>query len=222
MTLSWACVGMQCGMVGGERKKKNAHGNNKGGGLLASLGLEGKLLNGPYDKEKGLNGRGGGRRRHKQQHKEASKKEEVNDDVDLLEDLDTMHNIFGQPGDWRHRRATTTEEDQDSMFNMEERRELYPTDSFPQQYTYEAKLYIEINQDVIDTNGGEGEAFEYVNALITAASATFEEEVDTHCKLQFLFFFWVFYTVAPMISMSSCPPLFSHVSSLPHSGGCHH
>jgi hypothetical protein len=98
----------------------------------------------------------------------------VNEEVDLLVDLDSIHNIFGQPGDWR-RRATTTDQ-----------RELYPTDSFPQAYTYEAKLYIEINQAVIDTNNGnQSEAFDYVNALITAASATFEEEVDTHCTFNF-------------------------------------
>jgi hypothetical protein len=41
-------------------KKKN----DKGGGLLASLGLGEKVVNGPYGKDKGLNGRGGGRRSH--------------------------------------------------------------------------------------------------------------------------------------------------------------
>ena len=64
----------------------------------------------------------------------------------------------------------------------ERRRELYPTDTFSQKWSYEARLYVEIDSILVANNGGLTQAAEYVNALITAISAMYEEEVDTHCK----------------------------------------
>ena len=89
-----------------------------------------------------------------------------------------IHNIFSDKGDWRHRTRhlrhhSTTEE---------RRRELYPTDAFPNKWSYEARLYVEIDSILVANNGGLTQATTYVNALMTAISAMYEEEVDTHCK----------------------------------------
>ena len=126
--------------------------------------------------KKGLKNKGrGGERNHRGGYKHDHYGDKMNIfSDDGLDDTDsTIHNLYADAGDWRTRRRT--------------RRELYPTDLFPQLYTYEAKLYLEIDQTVIDSNGGNlTKAIEYINALVTASSAIFEEEVDTHCKLYYL------------------------------------
>ena len=101
---------------------------------------------------------------------------------DELDNTDStiIHNLYADAGDWRTRHRLTTATSKEDT----DQRELYPTDSFPKTYTYEAKLYIEIDQVVIDNNGGNlTKAIEYINALVTASSAIYEKEVDTHCEL---------------------------------------
>ena len=69
------------------------------------------------------------------------------------------------------------------------RRRLYATDSFPQLYTYQVDLYIEIDDALVENNGNSIDlAHQYVNAIVTAASSVFEREIDTHRKF-FLFLF---------------------------------
>ena len=61
-----------------------------------------------------------------------------------------------------------------------DRRELYPTDRFPQLYSYEVDLYIEVDKVLFANQGSDGgRTIAYVNALVTAASAIFEREIDT-------------------------------------------
>jgi hypothetical protein len=63
-------------------------------------------------------------------------------------------------------------------------RELYPTDSFPQLYTYQVDLYIEIDDKLVEYNGDDlTTALAYVNALVSATSAIYEYEVDTHLNV---------------------------------------
>lgn len=64
--------------------------------------------------------------------------------------------------------------------NYDHERKLYATDAFPQMYTYQVDMYIEIDEQVIMNNGGMDNAIQYVNAVITAASAVYEREIDTH------------------------------------------
>ena len=71
-----------------------------------------------------------------------------------------------------------------AIFGTRRRRSLYPTDKFPQLYSYEVDLFIQIDQELVDQNNGNfSMAVAYVNALVTAASVIYEEEVDTHCEL---------------------------------------
>ena len=66
----------------------------------------------------------------------------------------------------------------------ERRRALYPTDTFPQKYSYQVDFYIEIDLALVVNHGGTVNdmtgAIDYVNALVTATSAIYEREVDTH------------------------------------------
>ena len=120
------------------------------------------------------------------------------DELDFEDTESIIHNLYADAGDWRTRHRRT-------------RRELYPTDSFPKIYTYEAKLYIEIDQTVIDSNGGNlTKAIEYINALVTASSAIFEEEVDTHCELLLVLACTVFIIQSsPHVFFFLCPCLCS-------------
>ena len=60
------------------------------------------------------------------------------------------------------------------------RRALYPTDNFPQLYSYVVDFFIEIDHVLVTNNGGQEGAIEYVNGLVSAASAIYEREIDTH------------------------------------------
>ena len=165
----------------GSRDKKR--GENKFNvNELPSFSVDKSRGGGGRIKKKGLkNNVRGERRNHRGSHRHGHH-EDTNIFSDGLDfdstDSTIIHNLYADAGDWRHRRATAT------STKHTDHRELYPTDSFPKIYTYEAKLYIEIDQAVIDSNGGNlTMAIEYINALVTASSAIFEEEVDTHCKL---------------------------------------
>ena len=43
-------------------------------------------------------------------------------------------------------------------------------------------IYIEIDNSLVTNNGGMIGAINYVNAIVTAASAIYEREIDTHCE----------------------------------------
>ncbi len=63
---------------------------------------------------------------------------------------------------------------------------MYPTDNFPDTYSYQVDFYIEIDLALVVHHGGSAidmtGAIDYINALVTAASAIYEREVDTHCE----------------------------------------
>ncbi|KAL3803899.1 hypothetical protein HJC23_004061 [Cyclotella cryptica] len=68
---------------------------------------------------------------------------------------------------------------------LRSRRRLYATDTFPNKWSYQVDLYIEIDGDLVsnhDPNDAVNmpNTIAYVNALITAASSVYEQEVDTH------------------------------------------
>ncbi len=67
-------------------------------------------------------------------------------------------------------------------------RKLYATDSFPQLYTYQVDLYIEIDNVLVDNNGDLATATQYINAIISTASSVYEKEIDTHCEFIPTFF----------------------------------
>ena len=54
------------------------------------------------------------------------------------------------------------------------------TDTYPQAYSYQVNLYIEIDQAFIDNHGSFEDALDYINILVAGASAIFESEIDTH------------------------------------------
>eukprot|EP00804_Cyclotella_cryptica_P019495 CCRYP_006643-RH/>CCRYP_006643-RH protein AED:0.26 eAED:0.26 QI:170/1/0.9/1/0.77/0.9/10/0/645 len=68
---------------------------------------------------------------------------------------------------------------------LRNRRRLYATDTFPNKWSYQVDLYIEIDGGLVlkhDPNDAVNmpNTIAYVNALITAASSVYEKEVDTH------------------------------------------
>ncbi|KAL7517715.1 hypothetical protein ACHAWX_002611 [Stephanocyclus meneghinianus] len=68
---------------------------------------------------------------------------------------------------------------------LRNRRRLYATDTFPNKWSYQVDLYIEIDGALVkkhDPNDAVNmpNTIAYVNALITAASSIYEREVDTH------------------------------------------
>lgn len=66
------------------------------------------------------------------------------------------------------------------------KRKLYATDDFPRLYSYQADLYIEIDDVFMENNDNNiTKAVQYVNSIVTAASSIFEKEVDTHRELLF-------------------------------------
>eukprot|EP00584_Thalassiosira_punctigera_P000888 CAMPEP_0172536456 /NCGR_PEP_ID=MMETSP1067-20121228/8218_1 /TAXON_ID=265564 ORGANISM="Thalassiosira punctigera, Strain Tpunct2005C2" /NCGR_SAMPLE_ID=MMETSP1067 /ASSEMBLY_ACC=CAM_ASM_000444 /LENGTH=1048 /DNA_ID=CAMNT_0013321535 /DNA_START=304 /DNA_END=3450 /DNA_ORIENTATION=- len=67
--------------------------------------------------------------------------------------------------------------------SLGKRRALYPTDLFPQLYSYQVDFYIEIDQALVDHNVNMAGAINYVNAIVTATSAIYEKEIDTHLNV---------------------------------------
>ncbi|KAL7511561.1 hypothetical protein ACHAXN_008515 [Cyclotella atomus] len=69
--------------------------------------------------------------------------------------------------------------------NIQSHRREYATDTFPNKYSYQVDLYIEVdsamvaNRDPTDINNMP-KTIAYINALITAVSSVFEQEIDTH------------------------------------------
>ena len=60
------------------------------------------------------------------------------------------------------------------------RRALYYTDDYPKAYSYQVNLYLEIDQAFEDNHGSFQAALDYIDLLISAASAIYEKEIDTH------------------------------------------
>lgn len=60
------------------------------------------------------------------------------------------------------------------------RRALYYTDDYPKSYSYQVNLYLEIDQAFEDNHGSFQAALDYIDLLISAASAIYEKEIDTH------------------------------------------
>ncbi len=67
-----------------------------------------------------------------------------------------------------------------SAVPLGKRRALYPTDNFPYTYSYQVDFFIEIDQALVDHHGSLALARDYINALVTATSAIYEKEIDTH------------------------------------------
>ena len=66
-----------------------------------------------------------GKKNNENGKKKKKKKKDIN-----------IHNIFSDKGDWRHR----TRHLRHHSTMEERRRELYPTDTFPKKWSYEARL----------------------------------------------------------------------------------
>ena len=66
-------------------------------------------------------------------------------------------------------------------------RKLYATDTFPNAWSYQVDLYIEVddafvaNRDTDTVNMPN--TINYVNALVSGVSSIYEREIDTHCEL---------------------------------------
>eukprot|EP00804_Cyclotella_cryptica_P018048 CCRYP_008333-RD/>CCRYP_008333-RD protein AED:0.09 eAED:0.09 QI:172/1/1/1/0.70/0.72/25/1395/1365 len=68
-----------------------------------------------------------------------------------------------------------------------ENRRLYATDTFPNAWSYQVDLYIEVDGDLVNYHDSDTvnmpNTIEYVNALVTAVSAIYEQEIDTHLNV---------------------------------------
>lgn len=66
------------------------------------------------------------------------------------------------------------------------KRQLYATDSFPNAWTYQVDFYIEVDDEFVQNHDTDTvnmpNTINYVNALVTAVSVIYEQEVDTHCE----------------------------------------
>jgi hypothetical protein len=71
--------------------------------------------------------------------------------------------------------------------NLQSRRHTYATDTFPNKYSYQVDLYIEVDTAMVNAHDPTQpttfpNTILYINALITAISTIYEREIDTHCK----------------------------------------
>lgn len=71
--------------------------------------------------------------------------------------------------------------------NLQSRRRTYATDTFPNKYSYQVDLYIEVDTAMVNAHDPTQpttfpNTILYINALITAISTIYEREIDTHCK----------------------------------------
>ncbi|KAL7483314.1 hypothetical protein ACHAW6_008965 [Cyclotella cf. meneghiniana] len=66
-------------------------------------------------------------------------------------------------------------------------RRLYATDTFPNAWSYQVDLYIEVDEDLVKHHDNDTvnmpNTIEYVNALVTAVSSIYEKEIDTHLNV---------------------------------------
>eukprot|EP00804_Cyclotella_cryptica_P014971 CCRYP_000585-RA/>CCRYP_000585-RA protein AED:0.09 eAED:0.09 QI:277/1/1/1/1/1/9/288/735 len=71
---------------------------------------------------------------------------------------------------------------------IQRRRKAYATDTFPNKWTFQVDLYIEVDDAFVNYHDPSNTAnmpntITYVNALITAISSIYEREVDTHLNV---------------------------------------
>ena len=71
--------------------------------------------------------------------------------------------------------------------NLQSRRRVYATDTFPNEYSYQVVFFIEVDTDMVAAHDPSDavnmpNTVDYINALITAISTIYEREIDTHCK----------------------------------------
>lgn len=95
-----------------------------------------------------------------------------------------LHEIQTQIGSFMNDRSTHHNR---RKLRSQGHRKLYATDSFPQLYTYQVDLYVEIDSVLVSNNGDLATAIAYVNSIISAASAVYEKEIDTHCEFNLIF-----------------------------------
>lgn len=60
---------------------------------------------------------------------------------------------------------------------------IIDTDQYPDNYSYEVQLQIEIDQTLYDNKGGEAGVIAYIDMLIAGANIVFENEIDTHLSV---------------------------------------
>ena len=65
-----------------------------------------------------------------------------------------------------------------SSNSNKQHRQGYATDNFPALNSYQVDLYIEVDQDFVTHHVNMTGAIAYVNALVTAISSIYEEEVS--------------------------------------------
>jgi hypothetical protein len=75
---------------------------------------------------------------------------------------------------------------------IQHRRKAYATDTFPNKWTYQVDLYIEVDDALVNKHDPSNtvtmpNTVTYVNALITAVSSIYEREIDTHCEYNVFF-----------------------------------
>ncbi len=71
-------------------------------------------------------------------------------------------------------------------------RKLYLTDDFPNKWSYQIDIFIEVDTAFVKYHDPSDSTnmpntIAYVNALVTASSAIYEKEIDTHCEHIFCF-----------------------------------
>ncbi|KAL7532867.1 hypothetical protein ACHAXR_004898, partial [Thalassiosira sp. AJA248-18] len=86
----------------------------------------------------------------------------------------------------------------DANIEVGERRKLYPTDKFPQKWSYQVDFFIEVDKEIVEnngdtlpSNGGDSpppKTRNYINDLVSAVSAIYEEEIDTHLNVVHILF----------------------------------
>jgi len=67
------------------------------------------------------------------------------------------------------------------------KRKLYATDTFPNAWSYQVDLYIQVDNEFVANHDNDTvnmpNTIDYVNALVSAASSIFEFEIDTHLNV---------------------------------------
>jgi hypothetical protein len=64
---------------------------------------------------------------------------------------------------------------------------LYLTDDFPDKWSYQIDIFMEVDTAFVNFHDPSDSTnmpntIAYVNALVTASSAVYEKEIDTHCE----------------------------------------
>eukprot|EP00804_Cyclotella_cryptica_P019111 CCRYP_019454-RA/>CCRYP_019454-RA protein AED:0.10 eAED:0.10 QI:0/0.93/0.88/1/0.87/0.88/17/304/1304 len=114
-------------------------------------------------------------------HDDAGIEHAHNDDSHTHKDHDNLRKLFtdiiGQHMEF----------DVDHSSQQTKLRQLYATDTFPNKWSYQVDLYIEVDEAFVNNHDTDTvnmpNTISYVNALVTAISAIYEQEVDTHLNV---------------------------------------